>query len=133
MVEIYKLPGTLTNLVSAIEWAELNAQGGDVSIYANQAIAVGGTLTSTAISTASYHSGYLTVSNSGASTNLSILIESSTTQEGTVKTPLFSAVLNSSTKTADGAPVAVLPNYIFITAINADTGNAAALSVTISL
>ncbi|MFA6769114.1 MAG: hypothetical protein WCR86_11915 [Parabacteroides sp.] len=133
MVELYKLPGTLTDLVSGIQWAELNAQSGDIHIYTNQTIAAGGTLTSTAIATSSYHSGYLTVSNSGASTNISILVESSTTSEGTIKTPLFSAVLNSTTKTADGAPVAVLPNYIFISAINLDTENPAALSITISL
>lgn len=133
MVEVYKLPGTLTNLVSAIEWAELNAQGGDISIYANQAIDAGGTLASTGIATASYHSGYLTIVNSGDSTNLSVLIESSTTQNGIIKTPLLSAVLNNTTKPAVGAPVAILPNYIFITAVNVDTGNSTTLSITLSL
>ena len=133
MVEVYKLPGTLTNLVSAIEWAELNAQGDDISIYANQAIAAGATLTSTGISTAAYHSGYFTISNSGASTNLKIMIESSTTSDGAVKTNLISGVLNATDKTAIGYSVSSLPNYIFVTAINYDTSNAAALSITISL
>ena len=133
MVEIYKLPGGLTNLVSAIEWAELNAQGGDINIYVNQAIAAGGTLTSTAIATAAYHSGYLTIANSGASTNLSVKIEGSVTSDGAVKTHLISSVLNATTKPGIGYSVSSLPNYIFIMAINLDTSNAAALSVTLSL
>ncbi|MFA6769034.1 MAG: hypothetical protein WCR86_11515 [Parabacteroides sp.] len=133
MVELYKLPGTLTNLVDAISWAELNAQSGTINIYVDQAIAAGGTLTSTAISTASYHSGYMTVANTGASTNLAVLIESSVTEDGAVKTPLMSSALNATTKPADGNPIAILPNYIFITAQNLDTGNATTLSVTLTL
>jgi hypothetical protein len=133
MVEIFKLEGGLTKVVAGIAWAGLNAQGGDISIYANQAIVAGGTLTSTAIATASYHSGYVTITNSGASTNLEVKIESSTTSGGSVKTSLISCVLNATTKPSVGYPVAVLPNYIFITAINLDTGDAATLSVTISL
>lgn len=132
MVEIYKLPGTLTDLVSGIQWAELNAKGGDVSLYANQAIAAGGTITSTAIAMSSYHSGYLTIDNLGASTNLQVLIESSVTQEGTTKTPLMSAALNTTKKSA-GAPVAALPNYVFVTVTNMDAVNASTFSITLSL
>ncbi len=114
MVEYLEMSGISSDLfIDAINWAKLNSQGGTIPIITNQSIDAGAGYESLAIPMTNYHSGYLFVKNNGMSDNLAVLIESSDDAVGTIRTPLFTAVLNTVVYQR-GAPVAVLPSYIFI-------------------
>jgi hypothetical protein len=74
---------------------------------------------------------YIYVKNLGASTNLTVLIESSPDAAGTMKAPLQTFTLNTTTRVGS-VPVSVVPAYLFFTATNSDAVNATTYSVTIS-
>jgi hypothetical protein len=69
------------------------------------------------------------IKNLGASTNLTVLVESS--PDGTIKAPLQTVTLNTTTTTAS-IPVSVVPAFLIFTATNSDSSNATTYSVIIS-
>ena len=84
-----------------------------------------------AVSLEGINQAIIYVRNIGDSTNLSVLIESSPDSDGTIKAPLQTFTLNTTTRTGS-IPLSVVPAYIFVTATNSDASNATTYSVIIS-
>ncbi|MEN6293151.1 MAG: hypothetical protein ABFD07_14210 [Methanobacterium sp.] len=132
MVDVL-IPLTGEQIISALVWAYANSQDGTIDFYTDQSVAAGGTFDSIAIPMVAYHSGYITVVNTGNSSNLAIEILKSNSSDGAVKTPMLSYALNNTTLPSAGDPVAVLPNYIFLKVYNYDTSNSTTFSLSLTL